>query len=305
MRHVIAVAGATGNLGGRIVAALRHQGADVWALARPEADPDKLGALEAEGARIIKVDLGRAEELVAALRGADVVISALNGLRPIIVDGQRQLLEAAIKAGVRRFMPSDYSADFTKTANEPNRNFDLRREFAHMLDAAPIEAVSVLNGMFTDILGYGNPLLDLRKHSTTYWGEPDQLLDFTSMDDTAAVTALVAVAPESPRYVRVAGDTLDARALAAIGSEHTGQEFSLVRAGSLDELSAAIDKTRAADPGGETEEFPRWQQMQYIRNMSSGKAKLEPLDNGRYGQIKWTKVRDLVTRMLAQGGSRH
>jgi uncharacterized protein YbjT (DUF2867 family) len=305
MTHVIAVAGATGNLGRRIVAALRLQGAEVWALARPEADPEKLGALETQGARIIKVDLGQNEELVAALRGADVVISALNGLRPVIVDGQRQLLEAAFKAGVRRLMPSDYSADFTKTADEPNRNFDLRREFAQILDAAPIEAVSVLNGMFMDILAYGNPLLDLRKHSTTYWGEPDQLLDFTTMDDTATVTALAALAPDAPRYVRVAGDTLNAQALSAIGQETTGQQFALVRAGSLADLSAAIDQTRAADPGGENEEFPRWQQMQYIRNMSSGKAKLEPLDNARYGQIKWTKVRDLVTRMLAQSGSKH
>ncbi|HEY0031992.1 MAG TPA: NmrA family NAD(P)-binding protein [Devosia sp.] len=298
MTHVIAVAGATGNLGARIVASLRREGADVWALVRPHADAEKLGALEAGGARVIKVDLAKADELVAALRGANVVISALNGLRPVIVDGQQRLLEAAIKAGVRRFMPSDYSADFTKTADEPNRNFDLRREFASILDDAPIEAVSVLNGMFMDILAYSNPLFDLRKHSTAYWGEPDQLLDFTTMDDTASATALAALSPRAQRYVRVAGDTLDARALAQIGSEVTGKEFALVRAGSLDELSAAIEKTRQADPGGADEQFPRWQQMQYVRNMSSGKAKLEPLDNNQFPQIAWTKVRDLATRML-------
>ena len=301
MTSTIVVAGATGNLGGRIVKALRHHEAEVWALVRPEADPDKLAALEAEGARIIKVDLGDNSELVAALKGADVVVSALNGLRPVIVDAQSRLLAASVQAGVKRFMPSDYAADFTKTADEPNRNFDLRREFAQILDAAPIEAVSVLNGMFTDILAYGNPLIDLRKQSTTYWGEPDQLLDFTTMDDTAEVTALAALASQAERYVRVAGDTLDAKALAALGGELTGKPFALNRAGSIDELGEAIDRTRAADPGGETEEFPRWQQMQYIRNMSSGKAKLEPLDNGRFAGVRWTKVRDVVARMLARG----
>ena len=257
--------------------------------------------LEADGARIIKVDLADQAGLVAALKGADVVVSALNGLRPVIIDAQSRLLAAAVHAGVKRFMPSDYAADFTKTADEPNRNFDLRREFSETLDKAPIEAVSVLNGMFTDILAYGNPLIDLRKQSTTYWGEPDQLLDFTTMDDTAEVTALTALAPQAERYVRVAGDTLDAKALAALGSEMTGKSFALNRAGSIDELGAAIDKTRAADPGGENEEFPRWQQMQYIRNMSSGRAKLEPVDNGMFPDVRWTRVRDVVARMLARG----
>lgn len=299
MTSTVAVAGATGNLGGRIVKALRRQQGEVWALVRPEANPDRRAALEADGARIITVDLADEAALTAALRGADVVVSALNGLRPVIVEAQSRLLAAAVAADVRRFMPSDYAADFTKTADEPNRNFDLRRAFSAILDAADIEAVSVLNGMFTDILAYGNPLIDLRKQSTTFWGEPDQMLDFTTMDDTAQVTALTALAPWAQRYVRVAGDTLDARALAALGTELTGKPFALTRAGSIEDLGVAIERTRAADPGGEAQEFPRWQQMQYIRNMSSGKAKLEPLDNGRFPDMRWTRVRDVVAGMLA------
>jgi len=303
MTSTIALAGATGNLGLRIAKALRQQDVEVLALVRPTTADDKLAELEAYGCTIVKVDLTDPEQLQAALKGADVVISALQGLRDVIVDTQTDLLNAAVAVGVKRFIPSDYAADFTKTADEPNRNFDMRRDFGAIVDAAPIEAVSVLNGMFMDLLAYGMPLFDLRAHSVTYWGDPDQSLDLTTMDDTAAATALAALDPQAPRQVRVAGDQISPAGLAALGGELTGSSFQLIRAGSIDELSQIIDKTRTADPSGENEEFPRWQQLQYIRNMMSGKAKLDPVDNARFPSVQWTTVRDMATGMLAhQGG---
>jgi hypothetical protein len=38
----------------------------------------------------------------------------LAGLREVVIDAQKKLLDAAIAAGVPRFIPSDYSLDFTK-----------------------------------------------------------------------------------------------------------------------------------------------------------------------------------------------
>ena len=34
--------------------------------------------------------------------------------------------------------------------------------------------------------------------------------------------------------------------------------------------------------------------MQYVHNMFSGRAKLEPLDNGRYPGMRWTTVREVL-----------
>ena len=302
MSTIIALAGATGNLGGRIAKALRAENAEVWALVRPSTSDDKLAELIAGGCTIVKVDLGNAEDLEAALKGADVVISALQGLRDVIVDTQTKLLDAAVAAGVKRFMPSDYAADFSKTAGEANRNFDMRRDFAAVLDAAPIQGVSLLNGMFLDLLAYGMPLFDLEGHGVSFWGDENQTLDFTTMDDTAAAAALAALDPSAPRYVRVAGDQISPRGLAALGEELTGQTFALNRAGAIEDLSQAIEQVRAKSPGSEGEEFPRWQQMQYLRNMMSGKAKLDPVDNARFPSIEWTTVRDFATGMLARQG---
>ncbi len=43
------------------------------------------------------------------------------GLRDVMLERQTVLLEAAIKAGIPRFIPSDYSIDFTKFPPGENR----------------------------------------------------------------------------------------------------------------------------------------------------------------------------------------
>ena len=35
--------------------------------------------------------------------------------------------------------------------------------------------------------------------------------------------------------------------------------------------------------------------MQYMRNMFDGRAKLEPLDNDRYPDMRWTTVQDVLS----------
>ncbi len=42
------------------------------------------------------------------------------------------------------------------------------------------------------------------------------------------------------------------------------------------------------------EVFPPWQGMQYLHNMLSGLPKLQPLDNDRYPDIRWTSVQDML-----------
>jgi hypothetical protein len=39
--------------------------------------------------------------------------------------------------------------------------------------------------------------------------------------------------------------------------------------------------------------------MQYLRDMLSGQAKLEPLDNQRYSRMRWTSVKDVLAEHLA------
>ena len=115
-RQTIVLAGAGGDLGDRIAKALVQCGADVRALVRSSASAAKRGALAALGVTPVVVDYNdAASPLRRACEGAACVVSALNGLAPVILGAQGRLLDAAVAAGVPRFIPSDYSLDFTRT----------------------------------------------------------------------------------------------------------------------------------------------------------------------------------------------
>jgi uncharacterized protein YbjT (DUF2867 family) len=290
---ITVLAGATGNLGGRIARAILEQGAKLRVIVRPNSDPTKVEELRKMGAEIAVVNFNNPSELAGACSGGSCVISALSGLREVIIDSQTLLLDAAVKAGVPRFIPSDYSIDFTKFPPGTNRNLDWRREFHGHLDQTPIAATSVLNGMFADMLTGQVPMILFKFKRVIYWGNADQRLDFTTMNDTAAFTARAVLDPSTPRFLRIAGDQISAREMAAVVSEVTGKKFGLFRPGGLGMLGALIKVARFFNPG-EKVLYPPWQGMQYMRNMFEGRAKLEPLDNDRYPGLLWTTVREVL-----------
>lgn len=227
------------------------------------------------------------------MRGSGLRGVALSGVRDVIVDAQTDLLDAAVAAGVPRFIPSDHCIDYVAIAPGSNRNLDLRRAFRERLDRAPIAATSVLNGMFADLLTGQAPVVLFPLRRVVYWEDADQPLDFTTQDDTATVTAAAALDADSPRDLRIAGDVRSARELAADASEAAGRQLGLVRAGGLGRFDVLIRLTRTLVPGRE-ETFPAWQGMQYLRDMFSGRGKLHPLDNGRYPEIRYTPVREVL-----------
>ena len=289
--RVIVLAGAGGDLGIRIGQALVASGAQVRALVRPATSAAAGAQLDAAGMRPVKADLEDRAALASACDGAACVVSALNGLSEVIVDGQTALLAAAVEAGVPRFIPSDFSADFTRTTPGRNRNLDLRRAFMAIADAAPIQVTSILNGAFMEMLGAEMPIVQRRIRRVLYWRSADQRLDFTAKDDVAAFTARAALDPDTPRILRIAGDSVTAREIAAIMTAIDGSRYRTLRAGGIASLGAMIRIARAIAPGGDAV-FPAWQGMQYTRDMFSGEGRLAPLDNDRYGAMRWTSARD-------------
>lgn len=294
MAAPIILAGATGNLGGRIARALVGRGADVRALVRRGTTPERISTLSKLGVTVTEVDLENVSEVAEACAGGACVVSALTGLRDVIVDRQTALLEAAVVAGVPRFIPSDFAADFMKMPAGLNRNFDLRREFSVRADEAPIAVTSILNGGFMELLSGQAPMILFKLKRVLYWSDADQLLDFTTIDNTAEFTAAAALDPSTPRTLRVAGDQVSANGLVALASEATGERFQLLRGGSLGRLETLIKVTRFLFPQ-ENNVFPAWQGMQYLHNMFSGLAKLTPLDNDRYPDIRWTTAQEFLS----------
>ena len=300
---LIILAGATGNLGGLLASALVERGARVRAIVRHGSAPDKLARLKQEGAEIAEVDFDSIDGLAKACAGGACVVSALSGLREVIVDAQSRLLDAAVNAGVPRFIPSDYCIDFTKLEPGTNRNLDLRREFHVRLDRAPIEATSIFNGAFMDMLTGQAPIILFKFKRVLYWNDADVRMDFTTREDTAAYTAEAALDPTTPRFLRIAGDQMSASGLAAVVSDVTGEQFRLTRGGGLGRLGGVIKVARTLFPAKKSL-YPPWQGMQYLHNMFSGRAKLAPLDNERYPGMRWTKVKEILAEHEAETAAR-
>ena len=295
MKNKILVAGGTGNLGERIVKALTARGVDVRVIVRRNEDPKNLEKLNKIGVEAVAADMSDAANLESACQDVSCVVSALSGLREVIVDGQTQLLNAAIAAGVPRFIPSDFAADFTRLAEGDNRNFDLRKEFHKTLDKSPIAATSIMNGAFTFILN-GSPLYDPKNHTVGYWGnDSDWKIDFSTMDDAADYTAAAALDSETPKVLRIASFQLSPNDLLKLGEQVKKEKFKLVPMGSLEDFAAANKKARADNPEGENEVFPAWQGKQYLYSMF--KVHNEQLDNARYPDVEWTSAENVISKI--------
>src|SRR5262245_10426364 len=104
----VAMTGATGFVGAHVARLLRSQSAVVRAVVRPTSKTDQLTDI---GVHCTHATLDDRDSLAAALKGCDTLFhlaGAVNfnddwqHLRKINVDGTRNVLEAAQRAGVRR-----------------------------------------------------------------------------------------------------------------------------------------------------------------------------------------------------------
>ena len=287
MSKVILVAGATGNLGNRISKELVKRGAKVRALVRTSTDPEKIEALEKLGVKVFEVDLSDIDAIAKACEGISCVVSALAGLGDVIVDLQKRILDGAIKAGVPRFIPSDFSSDYNQLVEGENRNFDLRRDFKKYIDSTSIQATSIFNGCFADILMYNTPILNLKDKNIGYWGDnANWKLDFTTMDDTAAFTAEAALDDSAPRDLQISSFQISPNDILSDVRAASGQEFKIHQMSDLGNFMAFIKKQRAENPAGENELYAKFQQGQYMYSMFTSQN--NQLANNRYSGLTWT-----------------
>jgi len=292
MNKKILVAGATGDLGLRIVKALLSKQADVIALVRNDSNSNKINDLRHLGVKVIKADMNNVDEIASASRDVSCVVSAVSGLRDVIVDAQLNLLKGAIKGGVKRIIPSDFATDFLTIPEGVNRNYDLRKEFKKHLDSSTIKATSIFNGAFAEVLGYNIPLFDKKGKTIAFFeGKKDWKIDFTTMDDTAMYTAFAALDDETPRYLRISSFSVSPEELVQLGEKYRREKFDLVNKGTLEDLSAKIKVIKAADPEADTSLYSKTQKVQYLYSMFF--AHNETSDNSRY-PIEWTSIENYL-----------
>lgn len=299
-KKTVAVAGANGELGTLLVNHLLTKGAKVKALVRSPSDALQETAKRNKNLVIVKVEYSSEDEILEALSDVFTLVSTLQGTRSVIVDLQARLLQSAIKKGVKRFIPSDYAANYLKSPVGINRNFDLRREFrvragdmVKKADSA-IQITSIFNGGFMELLT--NPLFqitDFKSKSLSYFGSPDLAYDYTTYDNTAEFTAFAALDPNpTPTIFSIAGQQITMNELGKVAKKFD-PDFILKNAMGLWGLKTLIAVIKCVAPGKPNDVLPLYQKLQYARSMAEGLCCHDLLDNCIY-PVKWTKVETIL-----------
>jgi len=297
-KKTIALVGGTGRLGILIANALLEK-ADVQVRLLVRAGSrSKVAELEKRGAHIVGGSLGPEDgaALAALCNGAFAVVSAVQGGPDVIVEGQRRLLRAVRDAGVRRFVPSDYSLDLFKVKPGNITTSEMRRQFALIEESerGNVEVVHVLNGAFLDrgVLGFIR-VIDVEKQTACVWGDGKQPMDWTTYEDTARYTAEAAVDDQPlPRKFSVAGNVVDFAHLVQEYEAGSGKKLKVERLGSIEDLSTRIAELQKANPQNLFAYLP----LMYLRSMLTGEGKLDALMNDRYPSIRPTTVREYVAK---------
>lgn len=221
-----------------------------------------------------------------------MVVSAVQGGRDVIIDGQVALAEAAASNGVRRMLPSDFALDIFKAPPGEHYFFDLRRTADAMIAGYRLEQVNVLGGAFMD--GFVSAFFDHDAHTATYWGDGTERFDATTTDDTARYAARAAVDTALPGgKFAVAAEQLSFGAMTDAVEEVTGHRYNRRSLGTVDDLRAAIVGTRSrdSDPAAPV-------MLVYMLFMLTGQTALDNLQNDRYPEITAESFLAAAARLL-------
>ncbi len=185
----VLVVGATGSLGSKVVDELLKRGKNVRALVRPASDASRL---ESRAVEIARGDMLNVDSLVAAMNGADAVITTAAGYtrggknaNDIDTIGNANLAEAAHRTGIRRFvLTSILTSD--QTPDVPH--FWHKKLAEDKLEQLGVPFVALRPGAFLDQIASmaGDPI---DKGRLMWIGKTTVPLTFVHTSDLAAYLA--------------------------------------------------------------------------------------------------------------------
>lgn len=206
---MILVAGATGQLGGLITRRLLDEGREVRILVRPGSD--YAGLVEAGAAAAIG-DLKEPDSLAPAVAGIDTVVTTANSARrggddtPETVDrqGNANLIEAAQRAGVRRFI---FFTGLGSRADSPDPFMAAKAATEDRLRASGLDYTIIGSTPFIDVwvgMVVLAPILEGRE--VTYAGDGQRRYSMIAVEDVAAFATAAIDHPDASRsYLAIGG----------------------------------------------------------------------------------------------------
>ena len=206
----VLVCGATGLVGSQIVPGLAGEVAETRALVRPTTDAS---ALAHKGIGVVPGDFRDRASLEAAVEGVKTIVSTvqvisrqLQGERTlgfdVEVEGYAALIAAAERAGVERFVFIS-TGDAMLATGTPFS--DAKRATEARLRASRLREVIIRPEMNQEVWFSPAVGFDIEHGKIQILGRGTTRINYVAEADVAAAAAALALAPDPPRLVRLAG----------------------------------------------------------------------------------------------------
>ncbi|EEU38228.1 uncharacterized protein NECHADRAFT_76991 [Fusarium vanettenii 77-13-4] len=248
----IAIAGGAGNVGLEIIDALvarnKHE---IIILSRKDAPATQL----ASGVTWAKTSYEDVDQLAGVLQGVHTVLSFIANSQDPNATAQKKLIDASVKAGVKRFAPSEWATSGLKHAFWYAFKEETRRYLAELnKDKKVLEYCLFQPGIFTNYMTFpynSSKHVDLfevpinfnQRRAIVVEGGEDDLITVTTAQDLAKVVALaVEYEGEWPLVGGIQGANITVSELIKLGEKIRGAPFKVEKLKEED-LKAGVIKS--------------------------------------------------------------
>lgn len=246
IRKVIVV-GASGAVGRPVVTALLEEDFQVTALTR-----DSSNATFPDGVKVAKTDYSRGS-LDQAFQGQDAVVSTVAGSG---ISSQITLIDAAVAAGVKVFIPSEYGID-TQSTNAPEvipltahkiAALNHLRSFKDKISWTVLVTGALFDWNF-DFPGFGG--WNLQARTAVIWDGGDVPFEGTNLPQTGKAVAAILKNPEltKDQYVYINSFTTTQNEVLKELEIATGDKFKVETASTEETWRNGLEKVAKGGEG--------------------------------------------------------
>ncbi|KAM0438716.1 hypothetical protein ACHAPT_001473 [Fusarium lateritium] len=201
-----------------------------------------------EGTNVVEVDYESIESLTAALKGQDAVVSTLTTLAAAT---QSNLIDAAVAAGVKRFIPSEFGSNLhipsVRALPLYGAKVAIQDKLIALAKEDKISYTFVYNSVFLDWGLAHNFFLDFSKAEITLIDGGDAEFSTTTLDSVGEATVGVLNHPDETvnRVVYIQDAVLTQKKVLELAKKANPDKTWTVKEAVLDELVAKANERLA------------------------------------------------------------
>jgi uncharacterized protein YbjT (DUF2867 family) len=203
---MILVVGATGLVGGEVCRQLTASGMPVRALIRHTSSRDRIGGLRTMGIETVVGDVRDPKSLAAACKDVDAIVSTVssmpfsyaagaNDIATVDTDGMRSLIDAATRAGIKRFVYTSFSGHI----DIPSPLVQAKRTIEGMLMASRLDWTILRPSYFMEVWLTPAVGFDPEHGTAVIYGTGEAPISFISIRDVAAFAATALMSATTSR----------------------------------------------------------------------------------------------------------